>query len=197
MKSKQLYFVLLTTAVLLALGLGGVAYGSNKVLSAKARQLGDIKARNQAIEQVQASLSKSKTDLTKYKTLNEIAAAVVPQDKDQTQTVREIVKIATDSGIPSLSSVTFPASTLGAVGKTGSALTQATPVPGITGVYTIPITVTLGSDSAVPYSKLIAFLKGLEQNRRTSQVTNLVLQPSDKNPDLISFTITINEYIKP
>lgn len=197
MKSKQLYFVLLSGAVLLALGLGGVAYGANKVLSAKAQQLSDIKARNQAIEQVQSSLSKSKTDLTKYKTLNEIAAAVVPQDKDQTQTVREIVKIATESGIPTLSSVTFPASTLGAVGKTGSTLTQATPVPGISGVYTIPITVTLGSDSAVSYSKLIAFLKGLEQNRRTSQVTNLVLQPSDKDPDLISFTITINEYVKP
>jgi len=103
------------------------------------------------------------------------------------------VKIAKDSGITHLTSVTFPSSTLGTTGS--STLTQLTAVKGMSGVYTLPITVAVNEESAVSYSQLISFLSGLEQNRRTAQVASLTLTPSEKNSN-IAFTIVINEYIK-
>lgn len=196
MNSKQLFYIFTSLLVLLGLGLIGTAYGANAVLAAKAGELSKLKAESQAIDEVQANLIRNKADLAKYRELNEIAKAIVPQDKNHTETVREIVKIAESSGISKLSSITFPSSTLGATGAATSSLTQLTAVVGMTGVYTLPITVTVGEDNAVPYEKLIAFLHGLEQNRRTAQVTNLTLTPSNKSSN-IAFTIIINEYIKP
>ena len=196
MNSKRLFYIFTSLLILLGLGLVGTAYGANVVLTAKAGELSKLKAQSQAIDEVQASLIRNKADLAKYRELNEIAKAIVPQDKNHTETVREIVKIAESSGISKLSSITFPSSTLGATGAATSSLTQLTAVPGMAGVYTLPITVTVNEDSAVSYEKLIAFLHGLEQNRRTAQVTNLTLTPSTKSSN-IAFTIIINEYIKP
>jgi Tfp pilus assembly protein PilO len=194
MKSKQLFIVLTTLTVLLGLGIVGAGVGANTMLTAKSNTLSKLKAKEQAMDEIQAGLNRSKSDLKRYAELNEIAKSIVPQDKDQTQTVREIVKIAQDSGISHLTSVTFPSSTLGAAGS--STLTQLTPVSGMAGVYTLPITVSASEDSAVTYNQLIAFLAGLEQNRRTAQVASLTLTPSDKTSS-ISFTLVINEYIKP
>lgn len=197
MNSKRLFYIFTSLVILLGLGVVGAAYGANSVLTARASELSKLKAQSQAIDEVQASLLRNKADLTKHHELNEIAKAIVPQDKNQTQTVREIVKIAEDSGILQLSSITFPSSTLGAngVAKTPS-LTQLTAVSGMSGVYTLPITISVTEENAVSYEKLITFLRGLEQNRRTAQVTNLTLTPSSKSSN-IAFTLIINEYIKP
>lgn len=194
MKSKQLFFVLSVVVVLLGCGIVGAGVGANALLTSKSNELSKLKAKEEAMDDVQASLNRSKSDLKRYAELNNIAQAIVPQDKDQTQTVREIVKIAKDSGITHLTSVTFPSSTLGTTGS--STLTQLTPVKGMAGVYILPITVAVNEESAVSYSQLVAFLSGLEQNRRTAQVASLTLTPSEKNSN-IAFTIIINEYIKP
>ena len=194
MKSKQLFFVLATIVLLLGIGIVGAGLGANTLLTSKSDELSKLKAKEEVMDDTQVSLNRSKSDLKRYAELNTIAKTIVPQDKDQTQTVREIVKIAKDSGINHLTSVTFPSSTLGTTGS--STLTQLTPVKGMTGVYTLPITVSVNEDSAVSYNQLIAFLSGLEQNRRTAQVASLTLTPSEKNSN-IAFTIIINEYIKP
>ena len=193
MKSKQLFYVLAVVVALLGLGVVASGYGANVVLSAKSGQLSKLKAENEAVQGLQSQLLQSKTQLTTYKDINDIAKSIVPQDKDQTQTVREIVKIAQDSGISRLTSVTFPTSTLG---TKNSALTQVQPVSGISGVYALPITVSVGQDNAVTFDQLITFLSGLEHNRRTAQVTSLTITPSDKT-NTIAFTLIINEYIKP
>lgn len=193
-KSKQLFFLLATIVALLSLGILGTGLGANALLVAKSTDLSKLKAKEEAMDDIQVELNRSKSDLKRYAELNQIAKAIVPQDKDQTQTVREIVKIAQDSGIDHLSSVTFPSSTLGTTGS--STLTQLTPVKGMSGMYVLPITVSVTEDSAVSYSELVAFLSGLEQNRRTAQVASLTLTPSEKSSG-IAFTLVINEYIKP
>ncbi len=195
MKSRHLFYVLVVGVVLLLAGIPAVGVGSNYVLAEKSDELTKLKADSRATEALQTQLNRNKADLVKYKDLNEIAKAIVPQDKDQTQTVREIVSIAERSGVPRLTSVTFPSSTLG-VGKKDQ-LTQVLPVKDMAGVYALPITISVNEENAVPYSQLITFLDGLEQNRRTAQVTSLALTPSQKDINRIAFTIVINEYIKP
>ena len=196
MTPKRYFYILVGIALMLTLATFGSALGAEKVLDHEADKLSMLKAESQSIEELQDSLIQNKSDLMRYRELNEIAKSIVPQDKDQTQTVREIVKIAQASGIERLSSVTFPSSTLGGVGVNNK-ITQVTPVPGMNGVFSLPITVTVNDDNAVSFQQLTNFLAGLEQNRRTAQVTSLNLHPNEKNPEVLAFSIIINEYIKP
>jgi hypothetical protein len=202
MKARPLYYTLTGTIVLLCLGLFGIAYATNAILGSQATKLSKLKADNQALQDQQTTLAKNKKDIKKYAELNTIAATIVPQDKDQAEAVREIVNIASQSGISKLSSITFPSSTLGAVG-TGAGvssnpnLTQLTPVKGLSGVYELQITVTQDSSNRVPYGQFISFLQRLEQNRRTAQVSGITIQPDTQNSNNVAFTLVINEYIKP
>jgi len=203
MTSKKMFYVLFAVVTILGISVFGSAYLANVVLTNKTAALSKTKAQGQVVDDLQISLIRNKTDIKAYTELNKIAKAIVPQDKDQTQTVREIVKIAEENGISRLTSVTFPASTLGAIGGgVGSAvatggITQVTPIVGMKGVYALPITVTNGQNDQVTYSKFIAFLAGLENNRRTAQVTSINITPDNANANLISFSLVVNEYIKP
>jgi len=203
MTAKKLYYLLLAAVFVLALGILGVGYAADVVLTSRAAKLSKLKAESEATQSLQTLLQKNKADLVRYKELNEIAKAVVPQDKDQAQTVREVVKIAKESGISGLSSVTFPASTLGGATtgptapSTTAGLTQVTPVKGISGVYMLPITITVEQPHAVTYSQFTAFLQKLEQNRRTAQVSDISLKPDPLRLNSLSFSLVLNEYIKP
>ena len=215
MNSKRVYYMMLGIIALLLLGLLGGTYGVNTLLQSRSKKLVDLKLQSQVLADQQIGLTKAKKQVQTYADLNKIAKTVVPQDKDQAEAVREIVGIASQSGIGQLSSVTFPASTLGApvaAPVAGSSttttppttptvnknnLTQLVPVVGITGVYQLQITITQASDSRVPYVQFLDFLTRLEQNRRTAQVISVSLQPDPKSTGVVAFTLIVNEFIKP
>lgn len=209
MNSKRAYYVLLGVVVLLAIGILVGAYEVNSLLVAKSKHLVSLKTQSQVVSSQQTGLVRAKKQVAQYAELETIAKSIVPQDKDQAEAVREIANLAAASGIPQLSSVTFPASTLGtsltttpsggtvATGGTSSKLTQLLPVKGISGVYTEQITITQSADQEVTYNQFLNFLQKLEQNRRTAQVASIALQPDTKNPNNVAFTLIINEFIKP
>lgn len=201
MKAKQLYIILVVSLCLLFAGFLGIGYAANSLLSSQAHKLSKLRADSEVLVGEQTGLVKSKHDIEKYSQLNQIAQAVVPQDKDQAEAVREIVNLASDSGIAKLSSITFPSSTLGSgstgVKSTSPTLTQLQPVKGMGGVYQLQITVTQDASARVPYDQFITFLQKLEQNRRTAQVTGITIQPDPAHPSQVAFTLIINEYIKP
>lgn len=196
MNAKKLHLGLIVLLVLLAAGFLGGTYEANTLLQSASQTLAKLKAQSQAADDQQTQLTQAKADIKKYGELNTVAKSIVPQDKDQAEAVREIVNLANESGLPQLSSITFPASELGTTpGKAGKSLTQVTPVAGMSGVYDLPITVQ--EAKGVAYSKLIAFLQKLEQNRRTAQVSSVTIQPSADNSNAVSFTLIIDEFIKP
>jgi hypothetical protein len=209
MTSKRLFYVLCGLLCLLVVGLAAGTYSANKLLGKKADQLATLKARSQALDQEKASLVKAKKDLAKYTELENVTKAVVPQDKDQAQTVREIIKLANANGV-GLASITFPASSLGATKVPGAAspstpaapaasgagsLSQLQPVKNIPGLYSLTITVESGQ--AISYSQFINFLNDLEHNRRTAQVQTIEITPNSNNRNYLTFKLTLNEYIKP
>ena len=120
MNTQRLSYFLIALTLLSGIGLLGSAVAADRIISQKSAELSKIKAQSQVADELQQSLKKNKADIAKYAELNAIAKTVVPQDKGQAQTVGEIVKIAADSNIPNLSSITFPASTLGGAGATPS-----------------------------------------------------------------------------
>lgn len=220
MTAKQMHLLLIGGISLLCIALAGGAYGINKSLGARANKLTALKAESQALSQEQISLKKAKKDIQKYAELDKIARAVVPEDKNQAEAVQEIVNIAAANTV-SLGSITFPASTLGnslrpttssgsassststatpaapSVNSKTNQLSQLTPVKNIAGIYLLQITVNSDPNRPVRYDKFIAFLSALERNRRTSQVANIALTPDAKNSNYLTFTLTLNEYIKP
>jgi hypothetical protein len=198
MTSQRAYFGMLGLIVLLAIGLIFGSYEVVGLMKERSNNLVNLKIKQQSLNSQESSLVRAKKDIKKYANLEQIAKTIVPQDKDQAEAVREIVKIAGENGI-TLSQISFPNSSLGSGGKSNSkiSLSQLTKVPKMSGVYQLPITLTQSANQPVPYSQFINFLKQLEQNRRTAQVTSVALHPDDKDPGLLSFSLTISEYIKP
>lgn len=209
MKPKRYFFVLCGIFGLLCLAIIAVVFFGNSLLVKQSKQLSDQKVQNKAAEQQQLALSKAKKDIEKYKDLNTIARAIVPQDKDQAKTVREIAKIAESSGIK-LRAFTFQTSNLGqtttpAPAPTdGAATTPATPatpplsqvkpVEGIPGVYSLEITVSPADNQPIPYQNFLAFLEKLEGNRRTAHVDKISVTPTANG---ITFSLTLKAYVKP
>ncbi|MGH7195771.1 MAG: hypothetical protein ACREGA_03245 [Candidatus Saccharimonadales bacterium] len=197
MTSKKLFFGFVGLLIVLGVGIFLSAHIASGLLAKRSAKLTSLKATNQALVKQQAQIAKDKQDIAKYSSLNQIAKSVVPQDKNQAEAVREIVNLAGQSGI-NLSSITFPQSNLGtAPTKTANGLTQVTKVKGIGGVDDLQITITQANSNTVPYANFLNFLTRLEQNRRTAEVSSIKIQPDKKKSSNVSFTLIIDEFIKP
>jgi hypothetical protein len=203
MNSKRFFYVMLGALGILVLAIIGSAYVANMMLSQRAKTLSDLKLQNEVLNQEKTSLAQAKKDLAKYDLLDTIAKTIVPQDKDQAEVVNDIVIRAADNGFKP-SAITLPSSNLGqAVAGAAAAatakpdLSQLTPVKGANGLYTMEIVVSQNSTAPVTFAQFISFLSALENNRRTALVTSVVLQPSPTDGNLLSFTLTLNKYIKP
>lgn len=203
MNSKRLFYGLIG-CLLVTVGIGTASLvQGNKMLTQQNEKLTKLKIESSSLDQVQASLINAKKDIGEYSAIEQIAKTVVPQEKDQARTVREIVKLAAESKI-SIASVTFPSSNLGSAATPGSspaqaaatAVTQTKKVEGISNVEQLEITVTSETSKPVPYANFVLFLQKLEQNRRTSQVSSVNIQPTTTNRNLVTFTLILNVYIK-
>lgn len=200
MNSKKLFFILCGLMVVIgAAGVGAFVYG-NKLLVKQNSKLTALKVEASSLEEVQQSLVSAKKDIQTYSEIESIAKTVVPQEKDQARTVREIIKLADESGI-SISSISFPSSSLGTKATAAAAAaaggnTQTQKVDGISNVERLEVTVSSNTGQPVLFTNFVGFLEKLEQNRRTAQVTNINIQPSSDNRNYLTFTLTLNVYIK-
>lgn len=216
MTSKKVYWAMCLLFCLLIIGFFGSIIFGNSILKQSASSLLDLKLKSRILNEQQTALTKAKNDIEKYQDFDKIAKTVVPQDKDQAKAVREIIKMADQSNI-NIGSVAFPASDLGDSSGTKStvnqnpdapksaaeqtpassksAVSQAVPVPGVSGVYSLEMNIMQDSPP-VTFTQLLTFLKLLENNRRTAQVTQIRIDPIPNSPNL-TFTLTINIFIKP
>lgn len=204
MNARRYFYVLSGVLVILIFAIFAAVIGGNSLLEDKAKKLSELKTENAAIEQQSFALRQAKIDIEKYNDLNEITKSIVPQDKDQAKTIREIINIANASGIP-IESIAFESSNLGNADKKTSSSTggskaktppvsQVKPVEGINDVYSLAIRVSSNGD--VSYEGFLSFLERLEKNRRTAHVSNISLSPSN-NGSLVDFELTLNAYLKP
>jgi hypothetical protein len=209
---KKYFYVMVLVLALCLVGAGAVVYFGNGLLTKQSSNVVDLKLENKELEEQLSAYQAAKASVEKYSYLTDIVEGALPQDKDQARSVREIQALAQASGI-SVKSIQFPASTLGQIAPPSSsgsatpavgastAITQAKPVTGLTGVYSIETVVTPNADNKnnkVSYSQLIDFLQSIESNRRAMQVSNLQISPLGQSAtDSISFVLTLNIFIKP
>lgn len=217
MTNKRMFWIMVSLTGLSFLIVAATAIGGLFLLKGQSDKLVALKLENQTLEEQDRAITLAQQDIQKYQELAETAQSIVPQDKDQAKTIREIDRIAAESRIR-LDSFGFEASTLGEKKKTtaktptttdSSSASTATPktpaappvtqveaVPGINDVYQLPVT-TQATGYRTTYPALIGFLQGLENNRRTAQVQQISIQPDAKNPSLLNFTMQFNVYLRP
>ena len=175
-----------------------IIYFGNNSLQEESHKLVDLKATNQTLESQETNLINAQSDVEKYSNIEEITSSIVPQDKNQAKAVREIVELANQSGF-GIKSITFPSSNLGSGSTSGTEnknpISQAVPVKGIKGVFSLEATIV--PEGTVEYVKFLEFLRKLENNRRTSQVSSIRIDPQDNRTSFISFTFKINLFLKP
>ena len=209
MNPKKVFYLMLgVIAIASGLTIGSVVAG-NSILKKKSAELSELKLQDRLIEEQQVALIQANKDIEKYQELETISKSIVPQDKDQAKTVREIIKLAEEANIR-ISTISFPSSTLGqtvpapASSSSGTttpkvqtpAISQVKPVEGITGLLQLEITIQV-NEIAPTYNQLIDFLNRLEHNRRTAQVTSITINPSGANRNLVEFNLTMNVFVKP
>jgi hypothetical protein len=214
MTPKLYRYLLMGLLALIAIIFVGVTFVGMGKLSHRSQELVDAKLKSKTLDAQLTALEAAKKQIDKYGYFNDVARTVIPNDKDQAQAVLDITQQAGKAGF-SIASITFPTSTLG--GKTTStsatngssvlnAVSQAIPVEGISGLYSLQLTVvpltgpTVPASEKVTYPKLIDFLKRIERDRRTAQIAQITIQPqsdSDGPTGEINFSLVINVFIRP
>jgi len=216
LNSKNIRLILIGSLGLLSIVFFATVFLGLSALSGKSDSLVKLKSQSQNTDNRLNNLEQAKKEVDKYNYFKDVAETVIPSEKNQAETVLEIYQMAQQSGI-SIQSITFPASTLGqntgtpapgaptdatSAAASQTALTQAKPVAGIAGLYSLELTITPDSGKDVPpaqqvtFPKMLDFLKRIENNRHTAQITQVGIQPATDSQTL-SFTLTINIFIKP
>jgi hypothetical protein len=205
MSSKKVFYIMVAVLVLISLGSVATLVFGESTLREQGAKLVDLKLESQLLDEQQNAIKKANQDIEKYSNLEQIAKSIVPQDKDQAKAVREIVAIAAKAGM-SIQNISFDNSNLGVAGTTPTAaqtaplqISQAKPVAGLPGVYAVGMTIEPVGGSTASYYNFLSLLEGLENNRRTAQVTTVSVQPRTSRGTVIGYDykLTLNIYIKP
>lgn len=219
--SRMLRLILLGSLGLSILFFVLVLFAGSSTLGNESKKMVDLKVKSQSTQAQLDNLEQAKKQVEAYSFFKDVAQTVIPNDKDQAADVVEINNMAEESGI-AIQSITFPASTLGLTtstttattqpqdatssSSTSKAISQAKPVTGIPGLYSLELTITPESDINTPankqitYAKMLDFLNRIEDNRHTAQITSVIISPAgtinggNKN---FTFSLTTNIFIKP
>jgi hypothetical protein len=201
-----------------------IFFAGLSLLKTKSQEMVDLKLKNKTADAQLTNLAISKKDIEKYSYFKDIARTVIPNDKNQAQAVLDIFQLAQESGI-SIQSITFPTSNLGLRAPTSSAapaagadatsaaaskaISQATPVTGIPGLYAVQLIISPASGPNVPpaqqvtYAKMLGFLSRIENNRRTAPIAQVNIQtgnstqPNSTSNSQLNFSLITNIFIKP
>lgn len=220
--SKTVRILLVAALVLAVAGFMATSVVGLSLLKDKSNSMVDLKIKSQTADAQLTNLEKAKKQVQQYAYFKDVAKTVIPSDKNQAEDIVEINQLASQAGI-SIQSITFPTSTLGLTtsttsttpastdatssSSTKSAISQAKPVTGIPGLYSLELTITPESASSAPadkqltYAKMLNFLKLIENNRHTAQISEVDITPSGTGNSVLgsgfTFILKINIFIKP
>lgn len=193
MNSKQLHLMLLSLCGLLIIIFFGTLYTGTQVLRSHSENLQAAVNEREVIEQQEIALITAQGDIDRYSELEELSKRIIPQEKDQARTVREILQIANSANV-NITAINFPSSELGDENDQ-QIITQAIPVDNLQGLFELRITIQISNNTT--FNQLINFLEGLETNRRTSQVQSVAITPDRQDRNVLTPTIELSVYLSP
>ncbi len=199
MKSKRLFWILIALNVLMVVGIIGTFSFASKIAKTKSAAIAVKKAQISNNEKSLDNFQTLEHALNQNKEVEDIAAKVLPQDKEQSVVIKEINKFATAADI-NLDDLTFVAGSGPTTTKT-STPTLTTP-SGLKGVYVLKVQIT-GKNTSI--NNMLDFMKLIEDNRRRMQVTSISIKPNlvpakdsqGKIIDVQNYVLGIDIYLKP
>lgn len=169
--------------------ISAIVYLGNTKLTSVATDTARLKAESEAAKQQIATYEETKATVESLDYVDELAAKVLPADKEQSAILAEVSEFASRSGL-TISQITFidvPKSTNAASSK-GRVTTP-------NGVQVIPVTVEFAAGSQ--YSAVLEFLKTVEGNQRKMQVTDISITPDTEDRQVFSeVSVSMNLYAK-
>lgn len=193
--SKKVYFALIAAFTLITANIFGMLYFSKNFLSKSEDELIAAKLEIVKQEEIEKTYRQNINNLEKFAQTASILEEVIPKEKDQAVAVREIDAIAKQNGM-TINTLSFPSSDLNKKAATpttssnttatSTAISQAKPVKGLTGVLGIDINVELRStnEGAISTDQLLGMLRALENNRRNMRVTSINYNAGDQTVDI-------------
>lgn len=192
MDAKKLFKILLGgVAVVVVLFAFGYRTGLARLESGH-QTIGTLEAKLEAVDEKLVLTQRTRTQLTQLEFIQTIASEVLPDSKGQPELVGQILLIAKQNGV-TISSIQFASSG----NTTQPDLTQAEPLEGIPGVYTLPLTLRANGD----YDDVLDMLRSIETNRRKIQTRSVNLKPilssSGRPTTRVISDITLDVYVRP
>ena len=185
--AKKLFMLLLGLNVLLIGATLLVFTLASSAAQHKSQKIAELKADNQADEQVLNNYKVLQNTLNSNKDLETTIQRVLPSDKDQSTALALLDQFSKNTGVP-ISQISFNPGTAKQAGQT---LTSPSTIKGVS-----VISVTLQCQTT-RYQNLLNFLKAIETTQRRMQVTSLNITPNATDPDVLDQTsLTLDIYIK-
>lgn len=170
-----------------------VIFVGNNKLTGVATETARLKAEAEATKQQVATYEETKAKVESLDYVDELAAKVLPADKEQSAILAEVSEFALRSGL-TISQIAFndaPASQSAPANST----TPKTKVTTPNGVQVIPVTIEFTEGSQ--YNAVLDFLKTVEGNQRKMQVTDISITPDAEDRQLFSeVSVSMNLYAK-
>lgn len=186
MKPKQFFFTLLGLLFIVIAGGGYAYYFATQQLSSQSQQLATDQAETQTasaqITTLEVLESNYNHNVAPYLS---IVDAAIPSDKNQTEILAQIERIAQNDGVQQpFKSISMPAPT-GLPSDTSQTLKSGS-------LLVLPI--SFEADGT--YEQLQAFTYDLETLNRYTNVTSLAINAANKTSP-VSYTFTVNAYVYP
>lgn len=184
---KKAFYGMLTILLLTIGGTGFGIYQATGMLKEKATHVSKLKATNDArdVELQQAWQAKQRAE--ELQSVEELTADFLPESKQQSELVAEILQLAQESGL-SFTGISFNASS----DPTALSSQTETATAG-TGVLAFPFSLPLESPS---YNQIIDFLERTEQNRRKMQINSIVITPPAEAGDPYTINLEMTVYVR-
>lgn len=187
MKAKSLNYAMIGLVTFTVLLAGGVFYFFNQRLSATIAKLSEREEDLEIAAIETANLERLQKDLLRLEEIKPEIDAALPHDKTQSQSVAQILDIASGNGI-NFQTISFEA-TEGLPAENS----QTQPSTVLPSVSSVPITL---ETSSVPYGSLKNFLRDVFAIRRNANVATLSLTRDATSPGRVGVRLTIDIHLE-
>lgn len=189
MTPKKMNITLKVILTVIIFVLVGGLYISNQKLTDIANKTSEFKAQAEFAQKQLDTFKLTKIKVESLGYVDELAAKVLPEDKEQSAIIAEISLFAKRARL-SLSQIEFPEKEVSRSSRSGS---KAGAAP--KGVAVIPVTVKFKEGAR--YENILEFLRYTEENQRKIQVASIDLKPDAKNRSLLNeVTVVLSLYSK-
>lgn len=176
MTAKKMYYIMLGSLIIVVLLLGLTMYFGLSVMKKESQKIINAKLNIAKAQKTESIYSSNKDLYISNKDLANKIDDFLPSDKEQDLIVAQLNSFATQSQLI-ISSISFPSSTLdpNSKQKVKSDISQATPVPGLKGVYEIPTIVTVSNttEESIKTDNLLTLLEQIESSPRNMRITSI------------------------